>query len=160
MSNAFSASEAQKSRDFSERMSSTAYQRAMADMKSAGLNPALAFSHGGASTPSSAVASATSAHAGRSGEGWREIGNFLTSLLGGAFRVATTSMIGEAQMKLRNRALIARMRLLCRATLHICAVTKRGASIIRVAVNNGDSRAYARTYAYINLIYMRTFFTE
>lgn len=98
ISNAFSASEAQKSRDFSERMSSTAYQRAMADMKAAGLNPALAFSQGGASTPSSAYASASSAHAGRSGEGWREIGNILTSLLGGAFRVATTSMIGEAQM--------------------------------------------------------------
>ncbi len=98
ISNAFSASEAQKSRDFSERMSSSAYQRAMADMKAAGLNPALAFSQGGASTPSSASASASSAHAGRSGEGWREIGNILTALLGGAFRVATTSMMSEAQM--------------------------------------------------------------
>lgn len=98
ISNAFSASEAQKSRDFSERMSSTAYQRAMADMKAAGLNPALAFSQGGASTPSSASASASSAHAGKSGEGWRDIGNILTALLGGAFRVATTSMINEAKM--------------------------------------------------------------
>lgn len=98
ISNAFSASEAQKARDFSERMSSSAYQRAMADMKAAGLNPALAFSQGGASTPSSASASAASAHAGRSGEGWREIGNILTALLGGAFRVATTSMMSEAQM--------------------------------------------------------------
>lgn len=95
ISNAFSASEAQKSRDFSERMSSSAYQRAMNDMKAAGLNPALVISQGGASTPSSASASASSAHAGKSGQG---LATLIASLLGGAFKVATTSMISEAQM--------------------------------------------------------------
>lgn len=53
----YNSSEAQKTRDWLERMSNTSYQRAAADFKAAGLNPALLYGTSGASTPGASAAS-------------------------------------------------------------------------------------------------------
>lgn len=61
--NAFTANEAQKTRDWETEMSNTAYQRQVVDMLQAGVNPALMYGGsgaGGASTPSGVSASSVS----------------------------------------------------------------------------------------------------
>lgn len=81
----FNSAEAQKQRDWETEMSNTAYQRQVADMKAAGINPAMAAGAGGASTPSGGTASAgapngSAAHSASTGSGG--FVGLLTSVVG------------------------------------------------------------------------------
>lgn len=60
----YNSAEALANREWQERMSSTAYQRAVEDMKKAGLNPILAFANGGASTPGGSAGTISGASMG------------------------------------------------------------------------------------------------
>lgn len=57
----FESQEAATARDFEERMSNTSWQRGVADMRKAGINPALSYMQGGAGAPSASAPSGATA---------------------------------------------------------------------------------------------------
>mgnify|MGYP000757732259 CR=1 FL=1 len=82
---AYNSAEAQANRNWQERMSNTAYQRQVADMKAAGLNPYANTAHG-ASTPSGGAARASGARGTASG------GQGAAQVAGGLMKLASSAM--------------------------------------------------------------------
>lgn len=96
----FNHDEAQLNRDWQGNMSSTAYQRSMADMRAAGLNPILAANLGGASSPGGAQGSIT----GASAPGAPSLGNPGESLARGATSAGEAAKTAFATKALATQA--------------------------------------------------------
>lgn len=80
----FQARESQIQRQWYEQMSNSAYQRAVADMKAAGINPILAYSQGGAATATTGIATGSAASYGVTG------GDTLSSLINGVANLVSS----------------------------------------------------------------------
>nr|DAQ35350.1 MAG TPA: minor capsid protein [Microviridae sp.] len=93
----YNSAEAQKNRDWQEMMSNTAYQRAMADMKAAGLNPILAANIGGASSPAGAVGSISGASMGLQGASAASISALGNGVLGSNYSMSQNESWNQSQ---------------------------------------------------------------
>ena len=104
-SQAFNREQAQVQRDWQTQMSNTAYQRASADMKAAGLNPMMMFGSGAAAgTPSGAVASSgtPSVPMPQNTHPFARIGEAARSMIDGIVSAKTVEKMGEEIAKLKT----------------------------------------------------------
>lgn len=135
--NAFNASEAQKDRDFQERMSNTALSRKMADAENAGLNPIFAVNAQGASTPAGSTAKADSPKEAT------DIINAMTSYTNTMEQIKSQKEIAEKQIAAQLQAAQISANAQIAAASAAAAATRYAASQSAAASRYGSDNSYA-----------------
>lgn len=100
----YNAEQADRNRSFEERMSNTAIQRRMQDLRAAGINPMLAYGAGGASSPQGSTAqSSIPSGAQATGGAHASVGMASSGIASPApFHDVTAGMANAAQAELRH----------------------------------------------------------
>lgn len=149
----FNAQQAQLNRDYQTQMSNSAWQRGVSDMKAAGINPILAASQGGASSPSGATASGPSASGVSATVDPVSVGGALAKGIGGlgasALNVLTTSKQLESQDAQIAAAKAAALNSVASANSNQASAdaTRRGLPSVEASARSAGARADAEIAA-------------
>lgn len=150
--NAAGAASILQQEKFQKQMSSTAYQRAVKDMEAAGLNPMLAYSQGGASTPTGASMQFQNPNAGLAAG----IGGMASSAYNAENTSANIRSTNQSTSNAREQASIIRSGQVTAAEQAKQAVlqTKLTSSAVNAARNASDvaSGDFGKVLAYLNAI--------